>query len=154
MARFWLLSALLAIATALTGWWTLAHFSDMWSPNDLWQLVLNKDNPDNNRRLAHTVTGGGIIVLLLILAGASRFPIGRRLVVSIFALILLAAVVAQIWFGSLLMFDSASGPLGKFNGAAESIIPESQPTSEPATPSIFEDPTTLPATAPASVPST
>jgi uncharacterized membrane protein len=113
-ARFWLIAALLAIVTAVAGFWTLAHFSDTWSPKDLWGIVV--DEPImQNRRLAHAITGVGIIVLLLLLSVIARMTAGRRFVVLLFTMLLVVAVVAQVWFGSLLMFDTPSGPLGSFN---------------------------------------
>lgn len=128
-ARFWLLAALLAIATALTGWWTLAHFSETWDINRLWQLVMNESDAGGKRRMAHFLTGTGIVVLLLVLAVVSRLPFARRFLVLLLSLVLLAAVVGQIWFGSLLMFDSNSGPWDKFNAAEETIIPSGPPAT-------------------------
>ena len=124
-ARFWLLAALFAIGAALTGWWTLAHFADMWDIHSLWSMVMSEADAGGKRRMAHFLTGGGIILLLLVLAIVSRMPVGRRFLVLIFSLALLAAAVGQIWLGSLLMFDSNSGPLGEFNKSET-------PTTEPA----------------------
>ena len=152
MTRFWLLAALVAIATSLAGVWTLVHFSDIWYPHDLaktarelWGLIKEKDNSGIvSRRMAHTLTGWTIIGLLLITAVVARSTIGRRLVLWLLTLLLIVAVGAQIWFGSLLMFDTPSGPLGKFNYA------EKQPESPPAT----LEPTPPAGTVPATRPST
>ena len=136
-SRFWLLATLLGVVTAVTGWWTLAYYSDTWTVQGLWEMVLPQNNDDSYRRMVHFLTGGGIVVLLLVLAIIARFSLGRRLIISIFALLLLAAVVAQIWFGSLLMFDSNMGPLGRFNGTES---PEADASD--AGPLIIEPPAT------------
>ena len=86
--------------------------------------------------------GWTIIGLLLVLAVVARSTIGRRLVLWFFTLLLIFAVGAQIWFGSLLMFDTPSGPLGKFNYA------ETQPESPPATLEPAPPAGTVPATRP------
>jgi uncharacterized membrane protein len=132
-ARFWLIAALLAIGTSLTGFWTLAYFSDVWDPRDLWEMIADRETA-GSRRLAHTITGGGIIVLLLLLSVIARVTAGRRFVVLLFTMLLIVAVAAQTWFGSLLMFDSPSGGLGSFSVPAGAVEPaDDSPTTEPAT---------------------
>jgi hypothetical protein len=136
-ARFWLIAALLAIVTSLTGFWTLAYFSDVWNPKDLWDMIADRETAGGARRLAHVITGGGIIVLLLLLSVIARVTAGRRFVVLLFTMLLIVAVAAQTWFGSLLMFDSPSGTLGSFNapaGAAVDESPTTGPTTAPAVP--------------------
>ena len=57
----------------------------------------------------------------------ARVTAGRRFVVLLFTMLLVIAVVAQVWFGSLLMFDTPSGPLGSFNE------PQKGTTTQPST---------------------
>src|SRR5262249_55624759 len=66
--RIWLLAILLAVCTALTGWWTLASGADLWQPKDLWQLVQQNAQAKEFRRIAH-VAGAGSIVILMVLLG-------------------------------------------------------------------------------------
>jgi len=127
--RFWLLAILVGLVTALTGAWTLAQDSSTWDPRSLWHMVA--DTSEGYRRIAHVVTGVSIVVLMIVLAVISKMRAGRRFLMFIFTLALLFAVVAQIWFGSLLMFDTPGGSLGRFNGGAAG---ESSPaTTGPAT---------------------
>jgi hypothetical protein len=73
-------------------------------------------------------------VLLLLLSVIARITAGRRFVVLLFTMLLVVAVVAQVWFGSLLMFDTPSGPIGSFNGSAEAMsTTAATPTTQPAT---------------------
>jgi len=146
-ARFWLIAALLAMATSLTGFWALAHFSDVWNPKDLWDMIADRETAGGARRLAHVITGGGIIVLLLLLSVIARVTAGRRFVVLLFTMLLIVAVAAQTWFGSLLMFDSPSGGLGSFTVPTSPAAPaESSPTTAPtAAPAVPPATTTAPA---------
>ena len=150
-ARFWLLGALLAAGASLTGMWTLAHFSDLWDVRELWDRIVDTET-FGLRRLAHVITGGGIIVLLLLLAVIARVTAGRRFIVLLFTIILIVALVAQIWFGSLLMFDTQTGPLGSFNGseaALENVVPATEPELPATAPTTAATAPAVPATAPA-----
>ncbi len=130
-------------ATMLSGWWALSAESEVTEVNELWEIVLDRDNGMINRRTAHVATGAGIVVLLLVMAVVSRFLAGRRVVISFFALLLIAVVTAQIWFGSLLMFDLAEGSLRSFTRSAAAM----EKAAEKRTPD--PDATTAPASAPA-----
>jgi uncharacterized membrane protein len=140
VARFWLLAALVAITAGLTGWWTLADRSNTWSPPDLFRQVMEPAQQDHNfRRAAHGVATGAIVLLLLSLALVSRLAVGRRIVLALFSTLLMAFFAAQLWFGSLLMFDSYQGKLERFNGTG------AEPATMPGTPGV-------PSTAPTSLP--
>ena len=143
VARFWLLAALLAIATALAGWWTLATRSNVWNVNDLFHQVLDPTKEGNYRRAIHGVFTAGIIVLLLTLALLTRLAVGRRIVLALFSLLLVFFLWFQVWFGSLLMMDSYAGKLFRLNGTG--VEEASPPSTAPAAPTT----TTAPATAPA-----
>jgi hypothetical protein len=144
VARFWLLAALIAIATGLAGWWTLAERSGVWDPKGLWQQVIDPAKDGNPRRLAHGISTGAIVILLLMQALVSRLAVGRRVVLTLFSLLLVVFLAAQLWFGSLLMFDSSLGKLERFNGTAPATSPAAEPTPAPA-PSLPTPATTAPA---------
>jgi hypothetical protein len=105
-ARFWLITVVLALLTIGAGLWTLGIFNV--------QEVINYLK-DFNRAMIHTLLAGSIVVLTLILALLTRFAGRSKSALAIFAILLLAAVVAQVWMGILLLFDGARGPLGHFN---------------------------------------
>ncbi|MEA2710865.1 MAG: hypothetical protein QOF78_3466 [Phycisphaerales bacterium] len=149
--RFWLIAAVLAIGTSVTGLWTLAYFSDVWNIKELWGIIV--DGPIlQNRRLAHTITGGGVIALLLLLSVIARITAGRRFVVLLFTMLLVVAVIAQVWFGSLLMFDTPAGRIGSFN-VSEPALTNVTPAAEAKTLVPATTPaTTKTTTAPAPVP--
>src|SRR5439155_19311460 len=96
------------------------------------------------RRMAHGIATGVIVLLLLMLALVSRLSVGRRIIVAMFSMLLIVFVAAQLWFGSLLMFDSNIGGLGRFNGAGGEA-PATMPSTSPAAPSTV--PGTIPRTA-------
>ena len=131
--RFWLLAALLGIFAAASGLWFMAISFQTWNLAEL-RAAITDTATYGPRRLAHVATGGGIIAMLLLLAIVARFAAGRRFVLSMLALLLIAAVGAQVWFGSLLLFDSTTGPLGSFNaGAATEMTTEEEKTEQPST---------------------
>ena len=119
VGRFWLLTFLLGALTALGGLFVLAIDSQTWDPKELWSLVRVEVQGASpawlTRRMAHVGGGVSIVVLSLLLAMVSRLATRSRLTLLIFALLLLAAVAAQVWFGVLLTYDSIGGPVTRFN---------------------------------------
>jgi uncharacterized membrane protein len=115
-ARFWLFTSLLALLTALAGYWFLAGRDDIstWKPQELWKAVSGKQ-----RRLYHVITGVSIVVLPLLLALVARFARRSRFLLGFFAALMILALAAQVWFGVLLLFDTPNGKLTGFNSAAE-----------------------------------
>jgi uncharacterized membrane protein len=120
-ARFWMLAFLLTLVTALVGYWVLARDSSNWKPQDLWQLINFRDaaaeqNPFGlTRRLAHVLGGGSIAVLTLVLAMLGRWAPRARVFLALFAVLLLAVIAAQVWLGVLMLYDTPSGPIQRFN---------------------------------------
>ena len=118
-ARFWMLTFLLGVLTAAGGAVVLAIDSDTWKPQELWSLVRTETDGASpawlTRRMAHLAGGLSIVVLSLLMALASRLAGRSKLTMLIFALLLLAAVAAQVWFGVLLTYDSMQGPVTRFN---------------------------------------
>ena len=145
VSRFWVLAALLAIAAMLAGWWTLADGSGTTDPKGLWQLVKQDADAHEFRRLAHVASGGAIVVLMLLLALIGRAA-GKRIVVGLFSLLLLLVILAQGWLGVLLLLDTASGPLQRYNPPKSAITT--------TMPSISHEATTRPSIAPPTAPST
>jgi hypothetical protein len=133
VARFWLLAALVGLATAAAGAWALATFADVWNPSALWQIVAQDLESHEYRRVAHVAMGVGLVVLMLLLAMLARMAAARRFILALFVLLLLAAVGAQVWLGSLLMFDTPAGSVMKFNGGANVVEPSTRSTTSPAT---------------------
>ena len=121
-ARFALLTSLVALITIAGGWWVLARSGEtsFLAYHDLWMWI--RDPTQNNgfwltRRLAHITCGVCIVVVPVLIAIITRlFPRGRK-VLSLLALLLLAAIAGQIWLGVLLLNDSNAGPVTRFNAA-------------------------------------
>jgi len=144
-ARFWLLTALVAIAAIASGLW----FGDYFAP---WPKIIDRahvqraiqhiqDSKDAREGL-HIVFGASILVLTLLLALLTRFAPKSRVFLSGLAFLLVLVMAVQIWLGVLLTFDGGRGPLARFKTDAEANAPEQE------TPS----PTTVPATAPSGAP--
>ena len=118
-ARFWLLTFLLGLLTACGGLVVLAIDSQTRNPRELWSLVRVEVEGASpawlTRRVAHVGGGVSIVVLSLLLAVVSRVATRSKLTLLIFALLLLIAVAAQVWFGVLLTYDSIGGPITRFN---------------------------------------
>jgi heme A synthase len=115
-ARFWLLTVLVGIPTALSGLCVAEALS--------WERVVEEFN-GAPRDAAHIVLGGSIIVLALILAALTRWARRSGLLLSIFSLLLVVAVAGQIWMGVLLTFDSMHGPLTRFAPAEQAAVDKS-----------------------------
>ncbi len=124
--RFWMLTFLLAMGTAVGGLFIMARGAsirlDQWrQPKLLVQQLRAQIQPEDwhkpNRLFAHFVVGSTIIALPLVLALLARFAPRRRLLLSICTIILIAAVAAQMWFGVLLLYDTSDGPLKSFVAA-------------------------------------
>jgi uncharacterized membrane protein len=102
VARFWLLTFLVTVLASLAGWWVLADEQRMYRPQDLWNLVMGNGYI---RRLAHVVGAGAIILLPLFMSLLARFARRSRGTITIFGMLLVLAVAAQVWMGVLLMYD-------------------------------------------------
>lgn len=127
-ARFWMLAFLLAVLTAAGGWYLLARGSSasFLDYPKLFAIITNPDQlpeRDQNavfglpmtRRLAHVICGSAIVVLTLLLAMCGRWAPRSRGLLFVFAILLLGAIAAQVWLGSLLLFDTNSGLITRFN---------------------------------------
>lgn len=118
--RFWLLTFLLALLTALVGVWVFTRSVGI-PPADLIrdaQTLWRDDIYPNRRRLFHILAGSAIVLLPLLLALIARFAPRQKVIMFIIALWLLAAVAAQVWLGTLLLWDGPSGPWNSFHLAA------------------------------------
>jgi hypothetical protein len=134
--RFWFLTALAGAATLSVGWYVIAH--DLDTP--LWNLraaftseilqPYQKDAANNSRMMMHLILGAGIVALALILIPAAYW--GRsRLLVGFLGLLLLVVIAAQIWIGTVMLFDGDSGPLRSFNPATASVAQTSASSAAP-----------------------
>jgi uncharacterized membrane protein len=124
-ARFWLLTSLLALATAAGGLFVLGRsasiFTDSgWNPKQTFELFKKQLPPPRDwkkpsRQFTHAVTGGAVVVLPILLAGMARFAPRKRLLLAIVALVLVVALAAQVWLGGLMLFDGTEGTVTRLN---------------------------------------
>ena len=143
-ARFWLLAALLALATIASGVWL--GDSEYFAP---WPQIINfahveqviKNIPDylQGREGLHIVFGDLILLLMILLAILTRFAPRSRIMLSGLALLLVLAIAAQVWLGVLLTFDGGKGPKTHFKSESDikwleqqSAPPASVPATQPA----------------------
>ncbi len=61
------------------------------------------------RRLGHVIIGVSIVVLGLILAAMARWAPKRRTVLLVMSVLLVAALAAQVWLGTLMTLDGPAG---------------------------------------------
>ncbi|CAA9409124.1 MAG: hypothetical protein AVDCRST_MAG64-2189, partial [uncultured Phycisphaerae bacterium] len=109
VARFWLVTFLVSAAASLAGWWVLGGEHETYDPQQLWRLVTGEGYV---RRLAHVVGAGAVVVLPLFLALLGRVARRSRVMIGLFAMLLVVAVAAQVWLGVLLMYDQPHVPRG------------------------------------------
>jgi uncharacterized membrane protein len=113
--RFWLIAALLALLTAAGGYWIWANDGDTWAPHSFWYDVMaNKNGLKTDRAAVHVWLGISLILLPLLLAAFSRWAPRQKIVLAVFASLLVLVVSAQVFLGVLLTFDGGSGPLYRF----------------------------------------
>jgi uncharacterized membrane protein len=136
--RFWLLACLLGLFTVAGGLY-VSHAQEIQAKENVFKAVWSDINPKNNEggqkinRLFGHVTAGVVIVLTpLVLAGLARFATRRRFLLSLFTLILLVAVAAQIWFGVLLLYDTPAGSIMKFRTTEGAAPAATQPATNQA----------------------
>lgn len=116
-ARFWLLTALLALMTVGGG--LFVSHADAFAPGhhlfrEVWEEIKPQDRTVS-RLLAHVTAGTIIFITPLVLAMLARFAPRRRFWLTLLTSILLVAVGLQIWFGVLLMFDTPAGKITRWN---------------------------------------
>lgn len=109
VARFWLMMCLVTIGASLAGWWVLGKEHETYRPQELWNLVMTEGHV---RRLAHVAGAGALVVLPLFLALLGRVARRSRAMITLFSLLLVGALAAQVWVGVLLMFDQPRVPEG------------------------------------------
>lgn len=128
LARFWLLAFFIGLLTAAAGVWFLALDSGTWDTTQLCEIARSLQ-----RRVAHIITGLSIIVLTLILCVLARWAPKQKFLLAIFAILLVAGITLQLWFGTLLLFDGPQGELTGFNKPEASMTgPVNIPTTLPA----------------------
>lgn len=94
--RFWVIAAVLGLATAAAGVWVAGASWEQIQP------LLGQP-----RDLAHICLGVSIVLLALVLGALTRWGDGRRWLIATVATLLLVAVAAQAWVGILLMYDGS-----------------------------------------------
>jgi uncharacterized membrane protein len=104
-ARFWLITVLAAVLTAVGGLWVIADGLGVYNkPGLIWDDI---SGPGFTRRMAHLIAGLTIVVLALLFAILARFARRNRTVAAVVAVLLVAALAAQVWFGALMLFDGS-----------------------------------------------
>ena len=111
------LTLLAVLATGALGLWSLADSFESWKPVDLMKAVLDTDNKVGpvSRRLAHAIGALVIAVVAILVAIAGKRSRRGRILPLLIGTLLFAAVIAQTWFGLLLLFDTNGGSLVKPN---------------------------------------
>lgn len=120
--RVLLLSSLLALLTAAAGMWYLSQQTQSTAPRELWETIvtfppaeaLKPENRDLLRRPAHIVLGSLLLTIPAVVGLWSLVrPSGRFLTIFLGTLFLSAAA-AQLWVGTLLLWDLPIGPVTQF----------------------------------------
>jgi hypothetical protein len=133
--RFWIVAAFLAILTLAAGLY-VGGFLIWPKVIDFPQLrdaLSHLTSPSHRRIGAHIVVGSSILILTLILASLGAWAPRHREFLGLFALLLILAVGAQIWIGTLLLFDGDTGPIDHFRPVPAAEEPSSPPATEPST---------------------
>jgi hypothetical protein len=115
VVRFWILAMLVAIATAVLGYWVMTT-KGFFKPSE-WKDFLDSVTPskDANRHFAHLVLGGALAVIALLFIIAALAMPRRPFPLMILGTLLVLIVAAQVWIGVLMTFDSEmEGPLTHF----------------------------------------
>jgi uncharacterized membrane protein len=135
-ARFWLLTFVVALLTLAAGWFiiaadagalTQAKHAHQPVAKVLWNELWGEIKPDHgkiNRALAHVMSGAVIVIMPLVLAALARFAPRRRFWLALCSFILITAVAAQIWLGTLLLYDTPDGPIAHFRASENVITPK------------------------------
>jgi len=141
--RFWLVSGVLAVGTALAGIWVVG----LWQPMAFYDFLTQKHENDQWRPVLHAIFAMSILLLIVLLGTLSRWFPRRRFFMGVLTTLLIMAVVLQVWTGVLMLFDSSSGPVTRFNRPpkAPKVVREMAPSTAPAVPATQPSPATAPA---------
>lgn len=136
----WWCTFFFALAAAVAGAWSVmgTFTPDPFAAN--WRELTDSEH---RRLLWHVIFGLAVVVLPLTIAlfGRLRARSARFAVVSI---LLLGAVMLQLWLGIHILFDSHSGPLGAF--VQQPTTPETHEASAQKDPLAASDATRVAAT--------
>jgi uncharacterized membrane protein len=134
VTHFWIVTAVLAFGTLVAGWYVWAHDFEipLWHVrsvflSQIWEPYV-KDATNNSRLPAHLILGTGIVVLSVLLIPLAKWSGRSRAPIALFGLLMIAMAAAQIWIGTLMMYDNDSGPLTQFNSTP---TPAVNPTTNP-----------------------
>jgi uncharacterized membrane protein len=115
--RYWFFAFVFAALTALAGFWFWAHDSgDNYNFHDFWQDTMA--GPTGrltlDRTSVHVWIAIAIIATTIILSFVIHFARPSKLLLTIFAGLLVLLLAAQFWIGILLAFRGSEGPLLHF----------------------------------------
>jgi uncharacterized membrane protein len=119
--RYWLVAFAFAALTAGAGYWVWAYGSDGGhSFAKFWQDTMT-DNGKLvfDRTAVHVWIAIAIIASTLILAGVIHFARPSKLLLTIFAGLLVLLLAAQFWVGLLLAFHGSDGSLLHFDSSTK-----------------------------------
>lgn len=122
-ARLLLATAGLAVAAALAGWWHLANQSGTLKAGELWEVAVPfplreltaEPNREELRRPVHVLTGATLLVIPALLAVWTAIRPSGRVVLLMLGVLWLGSAFAQLWTGTLLLWDTPAGPLTGLN---------------------------------------
>lgn len=136
--RFWALGTLLAVVTAVLGLWYLGTSTDAWATamekvgsragvldrvhGFLRELLLETFAETRRtrdfeypRRAFHFINGGMLIALMVGLTLLARYGKTGWKLLTLFSVLLLLVLAAQVWLGTLLLYDGPAGPVTAWN---------------------------------------
>jgi uncharacterized membrane protein len=142
--RFWLLAIFFAAATLALGLYVGGFLGGpkIFDIGQFRDAVADLGTSSQRRVGLHIVLGLSIVALCIILAILGKWAPRQREVLGLASLLLILAIAAQIWIGTLLLYDNDSGPIDHFREAPAAQQPTSIPSTEPATQPMIMTPST------------
>jgi uncharacterized membrane protein len=109
----WIATFIVGILAALAGAW--AVMGSLFSA-EAWQANFAElREPGHTRLLGHAIVGTTILVSSLVLGLLAWFTPNRKKIASVIGAIFVVALLAQLWLGVAMLYDSHEGPLHRFN---------------------------------------
>ena len=117
-ALFWLIGGIIALAGAGAGLWSVVNVFDPVAFQANWYELRGATH---HRLLLHVIFGVSAAVLLLLLSGFVRFWRRNRMLTIILMVLLGVAILLQLWFGILMLYDGHTGPITGFTPSSMTI---------------------------------
>lgn len=120
----WLTAFIVGIGAAVAGAWAVLGVFTPEALEENWRVI---QGMDYRRLTLHVTFGVSIVVLSLVLAGLVRFARRWRVLAGILGSLVLLLIGGQVWLGTLMLYDTRSGPLLGFAEVPPSAAPQGQP---------------------------